>query len=563
MTKSLNQAFIKAYSKEKAQETQRHAEVERLAEAQRKNSIQELSDSLIMRFDTATMTMPVPPPRAPEAAAEPRNVAAETLPTPHFLQERPRAVQAVRSHAAPAHQASVKRELEPAATQSAARAESLVSSDSPEAVRDSIASQMLRAGQWGDQQLDVFLGGFPMLPEAVSAAPTAPATQAPTPAATTTPAPTLLEPTAPAPTPTVAPQAPVPVTSQAALPQQPQAQQPQEMGIAHADEQVEAPTPAPTSSGTLPRVLVSPEAPAISTHQTSEGRSSLREGEIFRLDRPTYSAAPGPAEADLDSGEQSSVLGIHTSSHENLEAEASPTAPALDTREIEEKLRRSKIRVFNPAWEVDNLQWPEICIELLAHTSSHMELVAQNLVAASQEGLQIMAVTSSDSGEGRTTVACCLAILAGTRGLKVAIVDGDLENPTLAYQTNLDVEQDWRTALLHHLPLEEVAVHSIDDQVTLIPLLEPVGQSELSPDDDRIAGMLQELSESFDLVIVDMGHMNSARSLVATMGEYGLISATVAVVDHRQATQQSIENCLRKIRESGVASVGLVENFAA
>ena len=57
--------------------------------------------------------------------------------------------------------------------------------------------------------------------------------------------------------------------------------------------------------------------------------------------------------------------------------------------------------------------------------------------------------------------------------------------------------------------------------------------------------------------------MNSARSLVATMGEYGLISATVAVVDHRQATQQSIENCLRKIRESGVASVGLVENFAA
>ena len=193
MTKSLNQAFIKAYSKEKAQETQRHAEVERIAEAQRKNSIQELTDSFIMRFDTATMTMPVPPPpRAPEAAAEPRNVAAETLPTPHFLQERPRAVQAVRSHAAPAHQASVKREIEPAATQSAARAESFVSSDSPEAVRDSIASQMLRAGQWGDQQLDVFLGGFPMLPEAVSAAPTAAPTQAaptqaPTPAATTPP----------------------------------------------------------------------------------------------------------------------------------------------------------------------------------------------------------------------------------------------------------------------------------------------------------------------------------------------------------------------------------------
>jgi Mrp family chromosome partitioning ATPase len=192
-----------------------------------------------------------------------------------------------------------------------------------------------------------------------------------------------------------------------------------------------------------------------------------------------------------------------------------------------------------------------------------MELVARNLIEACQEGLQVLAVTSPQSGEGRTTVACCLAKLAGSRGLNVAIVDGDIENPTLSYQTNLDVDQDWKTAIFNQLPLEEVAVHSIEDQVTLVPLTHPIAQHEMATDDNRIESMLQELSESFDLVIVDMGHMDSSRSLVTSLGERGVISAVVAVVDYRSSTRQQVDHCLRRIRQTGVASIGLVENFAA
>jgi Mrp family chromosome partitioning ATPase len=189
--------------------------------------------------------------------------------------------------------------------------------------------------------------------------------------------------------------------------------------------------------------------------------------------------------------------------------------------------------------------------------------VTKHLSEACQEGLQVLAVTSPEGGEGRTTVACCLAMLAGSRGLKVAIVDGDIENPTLSLQTNLEIDNDWQAAILNHLPLEEVSVHSIDDQITLVPLLGPVDQTELPNSDQRIADMLLELTESFDLVILDIGHMNSPNGLMSTLAEQGIINAAIAVVDNRNSSTQRIETCIRRIRQSGVSSIGIVENFSS
>ncbi len=366
--------------------------------------------------------------------------------------------------------------------------------------------------------------------------------------------------------------------------------------------------PALMQSIKPPYVTSVPEQPSAPTTLENHLTQRARSGEIFRLDRPSYAQAVQPVAPNSGTGESGAARGydaveLDDSSDSYLDvnftpnskpqreaelgksfssasnsATATATQPVAEpsfvhsrrmqpvveqTREVEEKLRRARVRIFNPVWEVDSLQWPPVCLQLLERMDSSLQHVADNLMNACQEGLQILAVTSPQRGEGTTTVACCLALLAGSHGLNVAIVDGDIEKPTLSYQTNLDVEQDWRSAILHQLPLEEIAVHSIDDQVTLVPLLNPISHHELSADDDRIKLMMQELSESFDLVILDAGRMDSARSLVTALGERGIISAAVAVVDHRSSTPDRIESCLRRIRQSGISSIGLVENFAA
>ncbi len=555
MSKSLNDAFLRAYSKEKAAEAQRKSAEQKTVPAPSQPSY----DEYIVRFDTATCAVP----------------------EPHFFIQRPEKV-SVSESLETLSQRPAPRRL--AASQSAALAQS-----EAERVRSEIASQMSQASSWEDPQIDAFSGGFPMIspfhqrvqPPHIFAQETRPSQVANARqelVSALESEPPLRVATEPV-EPIVATRKPLdkefirnetasverqvhefsadpkgfdPETKASPAVVRPPQLEPLAMPV-----QLEsAPTPPPTQAEVSAPQL--PSAERVSIH--------AGKGEIFRLDRPSYSSSIADDSPLSDSGDLSSIIGSLSESHTYFEIETSRVtnhAKRHQVNSLEGELRRAKVRIFNPVWEVDSFQWPEICCELLEQRATSMDKVAQNLVAACQEGLQVLAVTSPQSGAGRTTVACCLAKLAGSRGLNVAIVDGDIENPTLSFQTNLDVESDWKMALFNEIPLEEIAVHSIDDQVTLVPLIQPIDNSEMSISDNRIESMLLELSDSFDLVIVDMGHMDSPRNLVTSLGERGVISAVVAVVDHRTSTKEQIELCLRRIRRTGVASIGLIENFAA
>lgn len=675
MTKSLNQAFIKAYSKDEQSRAVQNATSTAATPAKPE------ADNLIMRFDTATVEVAQPNLARTEKVDRVAGNRVASVGPPALKLSRARGQVKLR------HAEVMYSEPETTA----------------EDLRDSIASQMLQAGMWQDQSVDTFLGSFPAISQVSEATATPnqshsapPAPQATAPQARMPDAPISVAPEAPpAAMPPVAPpvvQAPVAAAPQAPAPQvaaAPQAAAPEPQVIAPAAsielpsleslaEQIlaqrsersapaasaapqetatmaplaNAPSPSPAeapsaATAEIPE-LTAPDAPAISDrggpqyertvrYRTRSTRPAIdRDGGIFRLDRPSYAAtqpidsqesslgseasvvealsqtsidvaSPEPATSSRPAAEIPAVVVHQSTSHaphadslppaannfvESKPAvEANPVphnqpaasetnhrmdsasslggvprpdpAAAKDTSDVEQKLRAAKSRTFNPVWEVDNLHWPHICFDLMEQSGSAMATVAQNLVTACEEGLQLLAVTSPKGGEGRTTIACCLAMLAGSRGLKVAIVDADLESPSLSHQTNLDVDQDWKSAVESQIPLEEVAVHAIDDQVTIVPLLQPIGHSEMSTDDNRIAAMLQELTEGFDLVIADMGHMNSPRSLIPTMGEHGIISAVVAVVDRRETSPEHLDSCIRRIRQSGVVSIGLVENFAA
>ncbi len=539
MSKSLNNAFIRAYSKEKAHEAQL------LSAAMATEAVQaaQRSDDFIVRFDTATCS----------------------IPEPHFQSKPPTETAMLAGIGEPKSAKSTKQRNEVKRVEPAAPVTRLES----ESVRDAIASQMSRAGEWEDQQIDAFIGGFPMISPFHQRVQQPHLLASESRQAQVASEHRQLLSSLESNRPTLdSPENSIAAAPLQAVPQTLEAEH-KEPIVASEPPQL-APLEIPALADTQPpSEAASTQESASRDPQSRNQRVNMHvsKGEIFRLDRPSYSHQAADIEdTALSDSEMSSIIGSLSASNINLEVEPQPStshAKQAYANSVEDNLRRAKVRIFNPVWEVDNFQWPEVCLELLQQRASSMDKVAQNLVSACQEGLQVLAITSPDSGAGRTTVACCLAKLAGSRGLNVAIVDGDIENPTLSYQTNLDVEQDWKTAMFDQIPLEEVAVHSIDDQVTLVPLINPIAQYEMSTSDNRIESMLQELSASFDLVIVDMGHMNSPRSLVTSLGERGVISAIVAVVDHRSSSQDQIDSCIRQIRNTGVASIGLIENFAA
>ncbi len=216
---------------------------------------------------------------------------------------------------------------------------------------------------------------------------------------------------------------------------------------------------------------------------------------------------------------------------------------------------------FHAIWEVDSFQWPEVSEKLSSAQPSILNEVGRHLRQANSTGLSVLAVTSAAAGQGRTTVACCIARSAAKVGLSVALIDGDLHHPALADELNLEVTHGWLETVSLNLPLEEAAIHSIEDRITLFPLTNRKEVVSIAPDHPKIQAILRKLAKSFDLVVIDSQHLSHPSYRLMGCGVQTPIDAAVLVVDKNFANNEETNESIRRLSRIGIESVGLVENF--
>jgi succinoglycan biosynthesis transport protein ExoP len=114
-----------------------------------------------------------------------------------------------------------------------------------------------------------------------------------------------------------------------------------------------------------------------------------------------------------------------------------------------------------------------------------------------------LVVTSARRGEGRTTLACNLAIAASQSGQKVCIVDADLRKPAVAGYLGLPETAGLADVLAQRVPLEDALVAARAGSFTFLPGgTSPAAPSELLSS-QRMRALMADLRERFDLVIVD------------------------------------------------------------
>jgi capsular exopolysaccharide synthesis family protein len=113
---------------------------------------------------------------------------------------------------------------------------------------------------------------------------------------------------------------------------------------------------------------------------------------------------------------------------------------------------------------------------------------------------KLLLLTSTRSGEGKSSSALALAQNFARRGKSVLLIDGDLRKP--AFRTPTD-----RVGLSKLLTTDDrVADHAVETQHSCLWLL-PSGPLPPNPADllstGRIRRILAEASERFDLVVID------------------------------------------------------------
>ncbi len=212
-------------------------------------------------------------------------------------------------------------------------------------------------------------------------------------------------------------------------------------------------------------------------------------------------------------------------------------------------------RKFEPVWEVDAFEFSDTVVALFGDAKL-MRSIGEPLDRAVANGLRSLLITSSQRAAGRTSIAVGIAVSAAAAGLRVVLVDADTTSPAIARTLQIEFQQGWVEAIRRDLPLDEVAVRSIEDQLTVIPALTDAGNLPYtSAEFDKL---MSKLREAFDLVIVDGAPWaGDCRALQRSSS----LDAAIIVVDARSQDDNQIRQLQDDLRHCGVAGLGIVENF--
>jgi capsular exopolysaccharide synthesis family protein len=148
-------------------------------------------------------------------------------------------------------------------------------------------------------------------------------------------------------------------------------------------------------------------------------------------------------------------------------------------------------------------------------------------------------VTSSISGEGKSFIAANLAVSLALTGKKVALVDMDLNNPTLSKILNIPPDQGVTEFLTGEKDPEEI-IKVVEEHKNLFFI--PSGSLPENPSELLSNGKVKELIDYlegiFDMVIIDTSPL-----VLVTDGYIltGLCDATLYVVRHKYTPKMLIK----------------------
>jgi capsular exopolysaccharide synthesis family protein len=164
-----------------------------------------------------------------------------------------------------------------------------------------------------------------------------------------------------------------------------------------------------------------------------------------------------------------------------------------------------------------------------------------------------LSVTSTRQSEGKSTTAFAIARNFAKIGRTVVLIDGDLRKPSLHRLANVHNEKGFSNLLAGLTGIEETL------QATDVPTLSLVAAGPLPPNPAellsgaRLAELVAELAERFDMVIVDAPPV---LGLADTILIGSVTETTLFVVEANGSHHGHAKAAVRRLTANGVAMIG-------
>ncbi len=165
-------------------------------------------------------------------------------------------------------------------------------------------------------------------------------------------------------------------------------------------------------------------------------------------------------------------------------------------------------------------------------------------------------VTSAGPSEGKTTVACCIAVAMAQAGQRVALIDCDLRRPRLRRVFGVETDVGLSTVLLNE---------KFDEAIfeTQVPNLSVTPSGPVPPNPaelfhtQRFRRLLEQIGERFDRIILDSSPVVAVTdpTILST-----LVDGTVLVVRAHKTRRELARHALRSLQAVGGKVVGVALN---
>jgi capsular exopolysaccharide synthesis family protein len=187
--------------------------------------------------------------------------------------------------------------------------------------------------------------------------------------------------------------------------------------------------------------------------------------------------------------------------------------------------------------------------------TENYRLIRANLGRNGGDAPRALLVTSAQKEEGKTITAVNLALTEALSGRRTLLIDADMRKPT-AHEA-LGMPRTPGLAGMLQGPPEAKCWKTLVDGLCFIP----AGVAERGPanilDSDRVQGLLEEMQEHFDVIVLDTPPTQAASDSIVIGTQTDVRTIVVSAADQDVGALDSV---MESLRTAGVSVAGVVLN---
>jgi len=177
--------------------------------------------------------------------------------------------------------------------------------------------------------------------------------------------------------------------------------------------------------------------------------------------------------------------------------------------------------------------------------------------AADDRRIKVLAVTSPEASDGKTSTAFNLAVAFAEAGVDAYLVEADMRNPSIARNLNLPQKSGLSSCLAGETPLDDVILRSSRPHLYLVPAGPRTDKAPELFGGARMSGILNELKQRARIVIVDTPPILGVSDPVALAP---IVDGYLLVVRGGKTRSEHLRESVRLLSGVGATIFGVVLN---